>query len=115
MNKIFKPEDLLQIPPLYKTDGDNDPMVQFMLYNFYQANQYWLIIEYDPIEKIAYALCDLNHGCAELGYVLIIELESLISPRFVLEINREFKAEPLSKAKRQALKFINMKLGGDNV
>ena len=42
------------------------------------ANCTWLISELDPEEPdIAFGLCDLGMGCAELGSVRISEIESL--------------------------------------
>jgi hypothetical protein len=42
------------------------------------AGATWLLTEVDPDdEDRAFGLCDLGHGCPELGYVRVSELESV--------------------------------------
>lgn len=54
----------------------------------------WLLTELDPEEPdIAFGLCDLGMGCAELGNVLISELESIRGP-FGLGIERDLRWMP---------------------
>ena len=37
----------------------------------------WYLSELNPDDNIAYGLCDLGVGCAELGYVSLDELSTL--------------------------------------
>jgi hypothetical protein len=54
----------------------------------------WLLTEVSPADpKIAFALCDLGHGCPELGYVDISELAAVKTRLGLrLEIDRHFRA-----------------------
>ncbi len=69
------------------------------------ANCTWLLSELDPEDPdIAFGLCDLGLGCAELGSVRISELES-VRGRLGLPVERDrhFEAEhPLSVYARAA-------------
>lgn len=54
---------------------DHKPVVKLFTPD---ANCTWLISELDPDEPdIAFGLCDLGLGCAELGTVRISEIESI--------------------------------------
>lgn len=45
------------------------------------ANATWLLTEIDPDNPdIAFGLCDLGHGCPELGSVSLREIERLRGP-----------------------------------
>lgn len=48
----------------------------------------WLISEYDPETGQMFGLCDLGHGCPELGYVSLDDLTTLKGP-FGLTIERD--------------------------
>jgi hypothetical protein len=37
----------------------------------------WLLTELDPDDGLAFGLCDLGLGCPELGYLSLIELQSV--------------------------------------
>tara|TARA_B110000285_G_C14948544_1_gene525563 strand:- start:50 stop:379 length:330 start_codon:yes stop_codon:yes gene_type:complete len=54
----------------------------------------WLLTDLDPKTNVAFGLCDLGHGCPELGYVSMQELLSIKFPPFGLPIERDrnFKA-----------------------
>ena len=70
---------------------DHKPVVKLFTPD---ANCTWLIAELDPDEPdIAYGLCDLGLGCAELGSVRISEIERVRGP-FGLkpERDRSFQA-----------------------
>ncbi len=41
------------------------------------AGATWLLTELDPDPRIAFGLCDLGMGCPELGYVAMVELETI--------------------------------------
>lgn len=80
-----------------KAERDFWPVVKF----FYPAGAAtWLITEADPDEPdILFGLCDLGHGCPELGSLSISELESF-QGQFGLGIERDlyFEAKaPLSR------------------
>jgi hypothetical protein len=54
----------------------------------------WLLTELDPeTPDIAWGLCDLGMGCAEIGTVSIAELESIRLP-FGLRIERDIHWTP---------------------
>jgi hypothetical protein len=53
----------------------------------------WLLTEVSPADpKVAFGLCDLGHGCPELGYVDISELAAVRTRHGLrLEIDRHFR------------------------
>lgn len=53
----------------------------------------WLLSEVSPASpKVAFGLCDLGHGCPELGYVDISELAAVRTRTGLrLEIDRYFR------------------------
>jgi hypothetical protein len=60
--------------------------------------QTWLISEMQ-VDGTMFGLCDLGHGCPELGYVSLFELEAIRLP-FGLKIERDLHWEggaPLSE------------------
>ena len=64
------------------------------------AGATWLLTELDPDEPdIAFGLCDLGLGCAELGSVRISEIEAVRGPLGLpVERDRFFEADrPISK------------------
>lgn len=52
----------------------------------------WLISECGP-DGTMFGLCDLGHGCPELGYVLLSDLTSMRGP-FGLTIERDLHFTP---------------------
>jgi hypothetical protein len=55
----------------------------------------WLLTELDPEEPdIAFGLCDLGLGCAELGSVSISEIEA-VRGRIGLPVERDLHFQPL--------------------
>jgi hypothetical protein len=48
----------------------------------------WLVTEIDAAGDLMFGLCDLDMGCAELGYVSLAELTSVRLP-FGLKIERD--------------------------
>lgn len=40
----------------------------------------WLLSEFNPVDNIAFGLCDLGQGSPELGYVSIDELRAIRGP-----------------------------------
>jgi hypothetical protein len=59
---------------------DIDPVPVVKLFTP-DANATWLLTEIDPDNPdIAFGLCDLGHGCPELGSVSLREIERLRGP-----------------------------------
>jgi len=92
-------EDLKKLPALYSTDGQGyDAIVQIKL--FFPLNAMtWFLTEYDPIEKIAFGFAYLGDWqCAELGYIILNELESLDYHGVKVEKDISFEPKKLSEA-----------------
>ena len=73
-----------------KFGTDHKPVVKF----FGGGACTWLISEMHPDTNRMYGLCDLGHGSAELGYVMLEDLEGLTF-QFGLKVERDlwFKAD----------------------
>lgn len=89
------------LPALYSTENDRDPMVRIKLFTPW-GGWTWFLTEYDEAEKLAfgYAYNAQDPDGAELGYIRVAELESVKGP-FGLRIERDihFTPMPLSQAK----------------
>lgn len=92
------------IPKLYATEkvDAKDKVIQARLFALNSAAT-WLIVEYDPEEKVAFGYADLHGGGqdAEWGYISIAELESLKFmgiPR--VEVDRHFTPKPFAECVR---------------
>lgn len=87
------PKDIAEkIPALYSQEGRGDNSLAYVkLFNPTGAGT-WYIIEYDPIERIAFALCVITD--AELGYVSIDEMEEYKDSQFGLGIERDLHFKP---------------------
>jgi hypothetical protein len=76
---------------------DHAPVVK--LYSQY-GRAIWLLSELDPVNNIAYGICDLGQGTPELSYVSIEHLESIKHARLrvpMVEMDPTFKAQyPMS-------------------
>jgi hypothetical protein len=116
IQKQYKPllthNDIEILPALYSTENQDNPMVMVHIYNYY-GSQFWLLLEYNPIDKIAFAYCDLCFGQGELGYVSIVELESLSITNCFIDINRKFIPDVISKSIDYAKKFNEQRFGND--
>lgn len=66
-----------KIPKLYETDGISfDQKTVHEIYVLEKIQFYWLVVEYDPAEKLAFGYANLNDDLnAEWGYISIAELE----------------------------------------
>jgi hypothetical protein len=52
----------------------------------------WLLTELDPAGTVAFGLCDLGLGCAELGYVSLQEIQT-VRGKLGLPIERDLHFE----------------------
>ncbi|MEV9527053.1 hypothetical protein AB0W38_00480 [Aliarcobacter butzleri] len=76
--KIFKEEDLKNIPELYSQDGKGDKAVVHIVVNIPGTEYFWLLTEYSEEEQLFYGFaCLADTQNAELGYISKIELEEL--------------------------------------
>lgn len=68
---------------------DHRPVVKFFTPD---SNATWLFTELAPDEDTLFGLCDLGHGCPELGYASLAEIQSLRGPlRLLVERDRHFR------------------------
>jgi DUF2958 family protein len=84
-----------ELPSLYATDGDPDPLVRAKFFTP-DSSWTWYCIEYSPLERRAFGLVS-GHD-KELGYFTIPELEQVRGP-YGLQVERDlwFTARPLSE------------------
>jgi hypothetical protein len=76
---------------LNSEDFDPPPVVKLFTPD---AGATWLLSEIDPDDHDhAFGLCDLGHGCPELGYVSLTELQS-VRGRFGLPVERDLHFAP---------------------
>ena len=90
--------DLENLPKLYETEGQEDPIVHVKLFHPLGGST-WLLTEYEPETKIAFGYAFITDG--ELGYIPMSELEEInISG---LKVERDFSWTPkkLSLAKKE--------------
>jgi len=98
--KLITPEleALFKDYPLYSQENEDDPLV---IAKFFDpcGSATWYMLEYDPIEKIAFSYVT-GLTVDELGYTSLTELESIERP-FGLTIERDlyFTQSRLSKFK----------------
>ena len=81
-------------------EPDHKPVVKFFNPT---GSQTWLITEMQ-LDGTMFGLCDMGHGCPELGYVLLSDLQS-IRLRFGLRIERDLHStfkKPLSAYAEEA-------------
>lgn len=60
-------------------EGADDPAPVVKVFTP-DAQATWLLTEYDQGNGMLFGLCDLGHGCPELGYVSMRELLNLRGP-----------------------------------
>ena len=89
------------LPRLYTTENDKDPMVRVKLFTPW-TGWTWLLTEYSPEDDLGFGYChnSSDPDCAELGYVSLEELRSIKGP-WGLRVERDLGFEPckLSEAK----------------
>ena len=97
--KLLTKEILAQLPPLYSTEEQKDPLV---ICKFFDpcGSLTWFVTEFDPKKRLFFGLV---HGLEdELGYFSLDELKSIKGP-FGLGIERDngFRPTSLSEVKKK--------------
>lgn len=93
-------EELFKDYPLYSQEHEDDPKVIAKLFDPCGSAS-WYLLEYDPVEKIAFSYVQGLHE-DEFGYVSLIELESIERP-FGLTIERD-----LYFVQKRLSEFVNL-------
>lgn len=100
--KLILKSHLKKLPRIGETEYSEDPVAYVKLFNPCGIGT-WFITEYDPEEKLAFGLVDLNE--VELGYFSLKEIEELRVPPFGLKIERDIHFKPTSISKiKESLK-----------
>ena len=91
---LLPPSARIDIPKLYETESQPDPLVRAKLFTTW-THWTWYIIEFDG-DDLCFGLVDGYER--ELGYFSMHELESIRGPGGLKIVRDEhFKAVPLSK------------------
>ena len=100
--KLITKEIEKQLPALYATENDEDPIVRLKLFTP-DAQCTWFITEYDPEQDLAFGFATLNGLDGELGYISLAEIRTGRG-RLGLPVERDksFTPKPLSEAKKAA-------------
>jgi hypothetical protein len=95
--KLLTEELRAQIPPLYSTEKESDPIVYVKFFTPW-SNWTWYVLEFDG-EDIFFGY--VKGFEAELGYFSLSELEGIRGP-WGLKIERDlyFTPKPLSEVKK---------------
>lgn len=95
--KLLTEQDLKNLPPLYSTSEQSDPIVQVKLFHpLGQAS--WYLTEFDG-EDLAFGFCIIHEG--ELGYVSMQELKYLNIGGLGVERDTSFTPKKLSEVKKE--------------
>lgn len=89
--------DLENLPKLYETEEQEDPIVYVKLFHPLGAAT-WLLTEYNPETKIAFGYAYITEG--ELGYISLEELEELNIAGLKVERDSSWTPKKLSIAKK---------------
>jgi len=95
---LLTKEDLENLPALYATEDEEDPIVHVKLFHPLGKST-WLLTEYDPADKIAFGFAYINEG--ELGYIPLTELEKVNVGGLKVERDNFFTPKKLSEAKKE--------------
>lgn len=98
MSRLLSQEEIKQLPDLYETEEQDNPICQVKLFTP-DANYTWYIIE---VSKENFDICfGYVQGLeSELGYFSLKELESVRgSLGLFVEVDSSFRATPLSTIK----------------
>jgi len=91
-------ERLERLPKLYETDGEKGDLPAVYLFTP-DANATWVLWEYDPVERIAFGMCDL--GYPELGSVSVDEILA-VRGAFGLPVECDIRLDTRFKGYRNA-------------
>jgi hypothetical protein len=81
------------LPRLYATE--HTPVDEKIVWARYFAGCCeWLVVEYDPVERLAFGWCDLGVGHPEWGYVDLAELEQVLVADGLVIVEREIGWQP---------------------
>lgn len=85
------------VPPLYATDGEDDPIARVRLFS--PGGWVWLVTEYDPESGEAFGL--VRGFEEEWGYFSIREMEALNRSKGfgVVERDLHFEPKPVSQVR----------------
>ena len=94
-HNLLPDEMASQIPQLYATQNDKDPMAVLKWFTP-DSSWTWYVCEYSPDERLCFGLV-IGHE-RELGYFSLDEIESVRGP-FGLAIERDlyFESKPVSQ------------------
>ena len=94
-HNLLPDEVASQIPPLYKTQNDKDPLAMLKWFTP-DAGWTWFVVEYSPDERLCFGLV-IGHE-REFGYFSLDEIESVRGP-LSLPIERDlyFESKPVSQ------------------
>ena len=94
----FLPRDLAELlPPLAEGEPPSDPLVPVKL--FTPATSWtWLLLEYDPDKDVAFGFAHSaeNHFAAELGYIDLGELRSVVNAFRTPLVERDIHWTPVT-------------------
>ena len=75
-------EELFRDYPLYSQEEVKDPLIVAKLFDPCGSAS-WYLLEYDPVEKIAFGYVT-GMAADELGYISLIEMESITGPLVII-------------------------------
>jgi len=92
-------EALFSEYPLYSQEHESDPLVITKLFDPCGSAS-WFLLEYDPVEKIAFGYVT-GMVADEYGYISLIEIESIQGPLGIgIEQDLYFQQKRLSEVKK---------------
>jgi len=90
--------DLENLPALYETEEQEDPIVYVKLFHPL-CGATWLLTEYNPETNICFGYAYITDG--ELGYISLEELEELNIAGLKVERDSSWTPKKLSEAKKE--------------
>ena len=95
---LLTKEDLENLPALYATEDEEDPIVHVKLFHPLGKST-WLLTEYDKEQELAFGYAYITDG--ELGYISLLELESINIGGLKVERDNYFTPKKLSEARKE--------------
>jgi 5-formaminoimidazole-4-carboxamide-1-beta-D-ribofuranosyl 5'-monophosphate synthetase len=95
---LLTKQDLKNLPELYETEEEIDPIVHVKLFHP-MGKATWLLTEYNQKDKIAFGYAYITDG--ELGYISLEEIENLEIGGLRVERDNWFTPKKLSEAKQE--------------